>query len=314
MTIMLSVSALTKVYRSGLGGCTASVEALRGMDLAVEEGELVGLLGPNGAGKSSLLLCAAGLLRPDSGRVAWFGRTDWPGGKPPGIAYAPERSMYHRFLTARETLEFCATLHELSAGDRTRRVDEVLELVDLAAHAGKRVSQMSRGMVQRLGIAQALIGRPRLLLLDETLSGLDPVAGRDVRVLLRALRDGGTTIILSSHDLLALEHIASRVVVMKDGRAHASFDPATLTGGRWLVLDTDAPALAFRLLGSRHAAAVRDNNEIHVPLGTNSPEDILSDCLSLGIEVRASRIRRDDLEQRFFDLISQPSRVAEGDS
>jgi ABC-2 type transport system ATP-binding protein len=314
MTMALSVSALTKAYRSGIIGCAGSVEALRGMDLAVEEGELLGLLGPNGAGKSTLLLCAAGLLKADSGSVSWFGHPERPGGRPPGIAYAPERSMYHRFLTVRETLEFCATLHELSAKDRTRRVDEALHRVDLSAHAGKRVSQLSRGMVQRLSIAQALIGRPRLLLLDETLSGLDPVGARDVRVLLRALRDEGTTILLSSHDLLALEHIASRVVVMKDGRAHATFDPATLTGGRWLVLLTDCPALAVRLLGARHAAAARDEDEVHIPLGTNSPEDILAECVALGIEVRASRVRRDDLEQRFFDLIEQPSRVAEADA
>jgi ABC-2 type transport system ATP-binding protein len=314
MTIALSVTALTKVYRSGIVGCAGNVEALRGMELAVEEGELLGLLGPNGAGKSTLLLCAAGLLKADSGNVSWFGSPDWPGGRPPGIAYAPERSMYHRFLTVRETLEFCATLHELSAKDRTRRVDEALERVDLVLHAGKRVSQLSRGMVQRLSIAQALIGRPRLLLLDETLSGLDPVGARDVRVLLRALRDEGTTILLSSHDLLALEHIASRVVVMKDGRSHATFDPATLTGGRWLVLVTEGPALAVRLLSARHAAAVRDGDEVHIPLGTKSPEDILADCVSLGIEVRASRVRRDDLEQRFFDLIEQPSRVAEADA
>ena len=314
MSVVLSVSGLTKRYRSGVAGCSASVDALQGMEMEVEEGELVGLLGPNGAGKSTLLFCAAGLLRPDSGRIAWFGTTSWPGGRPPGIAYAPERSMYHRFLSIRETLEFCATLHELSPPERTRRVNEALERVDLATQAGKRVSHLSRGMVQRLGIAQALIGQPRLLLLDETLSGLDPVAARDVRVLLRALRDDGTTIVLSSHDLLALEHLASRIVVMKDGRSHASFDPATLTGGRWLVLTTDVPGLAARLLGTRHSAVVQERDEIHVPLGTSSPEDILADCVALGIDVRASRMRRDDLEQRFFDLIERPSRVAEADA
>jgi ABC-2 type transport system ATP-binding protein len=222
--------------------------------------------------------------------------------------------MYHRFLSIRETLEFCATLHELSPPERTRRVNDALERVDLVAQAGKRVSQLSRGMVQRLGIAQALIGQPRLLLLDETLSGLDPIAARDVRLLLRTLRDDGTTIVLSSHDLLALEHLASRIVVMKDGRSHASFDPATLTGGRWLVLTTDVPGLAVRLLGTRHSAVVQERDEIHVPLGTSSPEDILADCVALGIDVRASRMRRDDLEQRFFDLIERPSRVAEADA
>lgn len=314
MTTALAVNGLRKTYRSGVAGCAGSVEALRGMDLDVAEGELVGLLGPNGAGKSTLLLCAAGLLRPDSGTVTWFGSPRWPSGRPPGIAYAPERSMYHRFLTVRETIEFCATLHELATSDRNRRVREALDRVGLAPHADKRVSQLSRGMVQRLGIAQALIGRPRLLLLDETLSGLDPLGAREIRALLRTLRDDGTTIVLSSHDLLALEHLASRVVVMKDGRCHASFDPGTLTGGRWLVLSTDAPPLAARLLGTRHPAAIEDGAEVRVPLGANSPEDVLADCVALGIEVRSSHIRRDDLEQRFFDLIEHPSRVAEADA
>jgi ABC-2 type transport system ATP-binding protein len=314
MTVALSIHGLTKTYRSGVAGCSANVDALRGVDLEVDEGELLGVLGPNGAGKSTLLLCIAGLLKPDGGIIAWFGCERWPGGRPPGLAYAPERSMYHRFLSVRETLEFCATLHELAPAERSRRVADAIERVDLTAHAAKRISQLSRGMTQRLGIAQALIGQPRLLLLDETLSGLDPVAARDVRVLLRSLRDEGTTILLSSHDMLALEHLASRVVVMKDGRSHASFDPATLTGGRWIVLTTESPALAVRLLGSRHAAAVRDENEIHIPLGTNSPEDILADCVALGVEVRASKVRRDDLEQRFFDLIERPSRVAEADA
>ena len=314
MSVVLSIRGLTKSYRSGVAGCSARVDALQGMDMDVDEGELIGLLGPNGAGKSTLLLCGAGLLKPDDGRIEWFGMASWPGGRPPGIAYAPERSMYHRFLTVRETLEFCATLHELAAGERNRRVSDALERVDLAAHAGKRISQLSRGMVQRLGIAQTLIGQPRLLLLDETLAGLDPISARDVRVLLRALRDDGTTIVLSSHDMLALEHLASRIVVMKDGRSQASFDPATLTGGRWLVLTTDAPGLALRLLGARHSAVVQEVDEIHVPLGANSPEDILADCVALGIDVRASRIRRDDLEQRFFDVIQRPSRVAEADA
>ena len=314
MTIALEANALTKTYRSGIAGCAANVAALRGMDLTVNEGELVGLLGPNGAGKSTLLLCAAGLLRPDTGSVTWFGSAHWPGGRPPGIAYAPERSMYHRFLTVRETLEFCATLHELAPSARTQRVNDALERVELGPQAGKRVSQLSRGMVQRLGIAQALIGHPRLLLLDETLSGLDPVAARDARVLLRSLRDEGMTIVLSSHDMLGLEHLASRIVVMKEGQAHATFDPATLSGGRWLVLTTDAPALAVRLLGTRHAAALRDGDDVHVPLGQSSPEDVLADCVDLGVTVRASRIRRDDLEQRFFDLFEQPSRVAEGNA
>ena len=311
MSAVLSASHVVKRYRAGVAHWGASIEALRGMDLELAHGELLGLLGPNGAGKSTFLLCAAGLLRPDSGTVSWFGSSRSPFGRPPGVAYVPERSLYPRFLSVREALEFYATLHELSGVERGERVRAALDRVGLIDHATKRVAHLSRGMVQRLGVAQAIIGRPRLLLLDETLSGLDPVGAREMRDLLRGLRDEGVTIVLSSHDMLSLEHLASRIVVMKDGRAHAAINPSEFTGKRTLVLTVDAPSLAARRLQARRPAVTLFGDELHVPLGNDSPEDVLAECLAVGVGVRSSSIRRDDLEQRFFDLIDRPSRVAE---
>ena len=311
MSEVLSASGLVKRYRAGVAPWGASIEALRGMDLVLGEGELLGLLGPNGAGKSTFLLCAAGLLRPDSGILSWFGSSRSPFGRPPGVAYVPERSLYPRFLSVREALEFYATLHELSGSERADRVRAALDRVGLAEHADKRVAHLSRGMVQRLGVAQAIIGRPRLLLLDETLSGLDPVGAREMRELLAGLREEGISIILSSHDLLSIEHVASRIVVMKDGRAHAAIDPAEFTGERMLVLTVDAPPLAARRLQLRRPGALLKGEELHVPLGADSPEDVLAECLAAGVGVRSSVVRRDDLEQRFFDLIERPTRVAE---
>ena len=311
MSIVLSASRLVKRYRAGVAQWGASIEALRGMDLELAHGELLGLLGPNGAGKSTFLLCAAGLLRPDSGTLSWFGSSRAPFGRPPGVAYVPERSLYPRFLSVREALEFYATLHELSGTERAERVRAALDRVGLAEHSNKRIAHLSRGMVQRLGVAQAVIGRPRLLLMDETLSGLDPVGAREMRELLRGLRDEGVTIILSSHDMLSLEHLASRIDVMKDGQAHAAIDPSGFTGERTLVLTVDAPPLAARRLQTRRPSATLQGDELHIPLGSDSPEDVLAECLAVGVGVRASAIRRDDLEQRFFDLIDRPSRVAE---
>ena len=311
MSVVLSATGVFKRYRAGVAQWGASIEALRGMDLEARHGELVGLLGPNGAGKSTFMLCAAGLLRPDSGTLSWFGSSRSPFGRPPGVAYVPERSLYPRFLSVREALEFYATLHELSGTERAERVRSALDRVGLGEHATKRVAHLSRGMVQRLGVAQAIIGRPRLLLLDETLSGLDPVGAREMRELLRGLREEGVTIILSSHDLLSLEHLASRIVVMKDGRAHAAINPADITGGRTLVLTVDAPRIAASRLQSRRPTATLLGEELHIPLDGDSPEDVLAECLAVGVGVRSSVIRRDDLEQRFFDLIDRPSRVAE---
>ncbi|NUQ20845.1 MAG: ABC transporter ATP-binding protein [Gemmatimonadaceae bacterium] len=311
MTAVLRARALVKLYYAGFGSAKCSIEALRGIDLEVGEGELLGLLGPNGAGKSTFLLCAAGLQKPDSGTLEWFGTARWALGRPAGVAYVPERSFYHRFLTVREALEFYATLHELPGRERAARVAAVLDRVGMSEHAGKRISQLSRGMLQRLGVAQAIIGRPRLVLLDETLSGLDPVGARAVRELLRSLRDQGVTILLSSHDLLSLEHLASRIAVINAGRVHATLDPAAFTGARWLVLTVDAAPLAVRLIRSRRPTTRVDGDELHVPLDAASPEEVIADCHALGITVRASRIRRDDLEHRFFELIERPARVAE---
>ena len=314
MSAILSANGLFKRYRAGVAPWGASIEALRGMHLELAPGELLGLLGPNGAGKTTFLLCAAGLLRPDSGIVSWFGSARSPFGRPPGVAYVPERSLYPRFLNVREALEFYATLHELSGPERAERVRAALDRVGLAEHATKRVAHLSRGMVQRLGVAQAIVGRPRLLLLDETLSGLDPVGAREMRELLSGLRDEGVGIILSSHDLLSLEHLASRIVVMKNGRAEAAIDPGEFTGARTLVLVVDAPPVAARRLQTRRPDALLRGEELHVPLGGDSPEDVLAECLAAGIGVRSSVVRRDDLEQRFFDLIDRPSRVAEPNS
>lgn len=228
MSAALAFRDVTRSYSSGLPGAISTVEALRGVTLAVAQGECLGLLGPNGAGKSTLLLCGAGLLRPDAGSISWFGASDVRGGRPPGIAYVPDRSVYHRFLTVREALELYATLHELSGPERGACVAEAIARVQLDDHADKRIAQLSRGMLQRLGIAQALLGRARLILLDETLSGIDPVSARDIRSLLARLRSDGVTVVLSSHDLPSLERLATRVAVMVGGRISAIVDPIDL--------------------------------------------------------------------------------------
>lgn len=229
MTSVLQLQGLTKSYRLGSRFRPSSVPALRGVDLDVHAGEIVGLLGPNGAGKSTLLLCIAGLLQQDAGTVAWFGETLARNAAPRGVAYSPERAAYYPFLTVRETLDYFGSLHDLPLAARRSRVGEVIEQVQLEPHVNKRVTQLSRGMIQRLGIAQALVGAPRALLLDETLSGLDPVANRDMRLLLGELSKAGIVIVLSSHDMAALEVVATRIVILTGGRVSSDFPTSELT-------------------------------------------------------------------------------------
>lgn len=229
MKSILQVQGLTKAYRLGSRFRSNSIPVLRGVDLNVQAGEIVGLLGPNGAGKSTLLLCIAGLLQQDAGSVAWFGEPLVRNAVPRGVAYSPDRSAYYPFLTVRETLDYYGSLHDLPLASRRSRVGEVIEQVQLEPHVNKRVRQLSRGMIQRLGIAQALVGSPRVLLLDETLSGLDPVANRDMRLLLGELSRAGIAIVLSSHDMAALEVVTTRIVILAGGRVSRDFPTAELT-------------------------------------------------------------------------------------
>lgn len=224
MTFVLSLRALTKRFRCGLAPWAGSIDVLREIDLDVAEGELVAIVAPGGAGKSTLLLCSAGLLVPDSGTVAWFGSPRWPAGRPPGIAYVPNRCPWHRFLTVREALELYATLGELAGRDRGRRVWEALERVGLDAHGDETIARLSVAMRRRLSVAQALIGRPRLVLLDQTFDGLDDATAGDLRAVLGAMRGQGVAMLVATAESCTAEG-ASRALALASGRL-APFAPA----------------------------------------------------------------------------------------
>lgn len=275
--------------------------ALQGISLSLAPSSFIGLLGPNGAGKTTLLRCAAGLLRPDRGEIAWFGRV-MPTRLPRGVAFVADTPAYYAFFTVREAVEYYAALHDVPPTERGAAASRVLEAVAMAAHADKRVGELSRGMTQRLGLAQALAGRPKLLLLDETLAGLDPVTRRVVCELLRGLVRDGSSIVLSTHDVAALEQVADRVIVQQNGRFIHEVDPRTLTWARWLVLDVDDPAGAAGALAELRPW-VRDR-ALCVPLDGRSPESLLAAVRAAGVVPRASRVETDDLEARYLAAIS----------
>jgi len=194
------------------------VPALRDISLDVEMGEIVGLVGRPGAGKSTLLLCLAGLLRPDDGSISWFGEPVTGHHVPPGLAYVPQRAGYYSFLTVREALEYYATLHDLSSANRAAQVESALREVCLHVHATRRVSSLSASLLQRLGLAQSLIGAPRAILLDETLCGEGLLFDRDVVSLLTRLTRRGITIILAAPNPVELHRIAARIINIVEGR------------------------------------------------------------------------------------------------
>jgi ABC-type multidrug transport system ATPase subunit len=214
----LRVRGLTKTYLAGPRGRATTIPALREVNLDVEGGEIIGLVGQPGAGKSTFLLCLAGLLRSDHGTISWFGEQITAHHVPPGLAYVPQRAGYYSFLTVREALEYYATLHDLSSANRATQVDAALREVSLHLHATRRVSHLSASMLQRLGLAQALIGSPRAILLDETLWGQGLLFDRDIVSLLSRLARRGVTIIISAPNAVELHRVANRVVTMAEGR------------------------------------------------------------------------------------------------
>ena len=216
MPVAVAIAGVIKRYRAGIAGCGGEVQALRGVDLAIAEGEMLGILGPSGAGKSTLLLCIAGLLRPDEGTITWFERRRSAPMPPPGIAYTPERTVHYSFLTVRESLEYYATLQDIPGA--RGRIEDAMHASALAGLAHRRVALLSRGMRQRLDIARALLSSPRLLLLDEPLADLDPAARRTSREIIRALAGRGVTLVVATRERFALEGLATRIVTLVGGR------------------------------------------------------------------------------------------------
>ncbi len=214
---IISVVGLTKVFRDFWH--RARVRAVNDLDLRVESGEIFGLLGPNGSGKSTTIKIMLGLLHPTRGRVAIFDRPPDDVAIKRRIGYLPEESYLYRFLNARETLEYYATLFQIGRRERKRRIEELLEMVGLRSAARRPVGEYSKGMARRIGLAQALINDPDLLILDEPTSGLDPIGAKLVKdIILRLGREFKKTILLSSHLLADVEEVCDRVTILFGGR------------------------------------------------------------------------------------------------
>jgi len=195
-----------------VGFLRRKVEILRGVDLIVNHNEVFGLLGPNGAGKTTTVKVALGLMRPSAGTVQLgvegLGR----------VGYLPENPYFYDYLSGRELLGFCARLFGLDAAARHERVEELLRDVSLVDAAGTHLRKYSKGMLQRIGIAQALINDPELVLLDEPMTGLDPVGRVEVKRIIERLHERGKTVMFNSHILSDVHELCSRIAIMRSGR------------------------------------------------------------------------------------------------
>jgi ABC-2 type transport system ATP-binding protein len=272
----LSVSSLHKRY--------GTTTALRDVTFGVGEGELVGLLGPNGAGKSTLTKIACGLVHPSAGSVTVCGAPAGAESARRSLGYLAELFRFPGWCSAGEVL----ILHQRLAGSAGAAPEraELLELVGLGGEAARRVDTMSKGMQQRLGLAQALIGSPRLLLLDEPTSALDPAGRRTVRELLVELRRRGVSVLLNTHLLSEVEHVCDRVLILDHGSVVAAGAPEELTKARGVEVELASGSRVFE-------GATRDD----------APR-IVAELVAAGEDVFEVRVLRSTLEERYLEVVA----------
>jgi len=267
----------------GLAKRYGKVQALGGVDLEVEEGELVGLLGPNGAGKSTLVKIACGLIRPSAGK-AWVGGARAGSSKArQSLGYLAELFRFPGWMTADELLQ----LHQRLAGSAGGKAERqrLLELVALSDAHDRRVEGMSKGMQQRLGIAQALVGSPKLLLLDEPTSALDPVGRRTVRELLEELREQGVSVLLNSHLLSEVELVSDRVVILLGGKVVEQGATHALAHPRGIEIETEDGKQVFP--GAKREDAPR----------------LVSELVSAGKQIYGVRVLSSTLEEVYLEAV-----------
>jgi ABC-2 type transport system ATP-binding protein len=217
--VVVSVRGLTKVFKDFWNRPKA--RAVDGVDFEVRKGEIFGLLGPNGSGKSTTIKLLLGLLNPTKGHIEVFGHSPRHVQTKSRIGYLPEESYLYRYLNSRETLDFFGNLFHLDKRDRDNRAEQLLDMVGLGKTQTRAVGEFSKGMQRRIGLAQALINDPDLVILDEPTAGLDPIGCREVKDLIVALARRGKTVILSSHLLSDVEDVCDRVVIYYGGKIRA---------------------------------------------------------------------------------------------
>ncbi len=292
------------IFTSGLTKTYGAVTAVAGLSMSVPRGEVFGFLGPNGAGKTTAVKLLLGLARPTAGNA-------WVLGAPAGdtatrrrIGYLPELFRYQSWLSAYEVLQLHCDLGQIPGSRAKAEVERALVTVGLAERAHDRVGTFSKGMQQRLGLGVALLGSPEVVFLDEPTSALDPVGRRDVRDVIRHLRDGGATVFLNSHLLSEVEMVCDRVAVVHHGTVIASGPLATLLSDSGVRLKVEGlePAGLEKL--ARFGALQEDGDWLWVEgITVDGVPDLVAEIVTLGGRVYAVEPRHQSLEDRFIQLL-----------
>jgi len=301
MQAQVRAEALSKTYRVGF--FARRVRAVEDLSFEVRAGEIFGLLGPNGAGKTTALKMLLGFVKPTSGHAFIAGQRVGTVASRRELGYLPENPALYEFLRGDEYLVFAGRLCGLSRADARKRTAEMLERVGLAGRADRPIRKFSKGMVQRLALAQALVGDPRIAILDEPMSGLDPIGRKDVRDLILQLRDEGRTVLFSTHILSDVEAICDRVGILVEGRLTDCGALADLVapGARAveLVVENVPPDLVARLQQDGTRVLQRDRATVLTFRDEGRARAALSAAVSSGATIVSLTPHRRSLEELF---------------
>jgi ABC-2 type transport system ATP-binding protein len=315
----IRTESLTKHYTVGFWRPRPYL-ALDGLTMQVGQGEVFGFLGPNGAGKTTTLKLLLQLIFPTSGRAEILGKAPGDIGVKRRIGYLPEQPYFYDYLTAQELLEYFAALFGYAPAERRRRAAALLDEVGIGAERRLQLRKFSKGMLQRVGIAQAVINDPEIVFLDEPMSGLDPLGRREIRHLILRLRERGCTVFFSSHVLADAEALCSRVAILVNGRLATTgslSDILALQVRGWeLVVGGLSDAVLEKARGLGHVTRVTTLGESRYALElppTPPPERILADLVAQGAQLVSLNPLRDTLEDVFVRQVSAapPSRGLE---
>ncbi|MEN3340334.1 MAG: type transport system ATP-binding protein [Acidobacteriota bacterium] len=312
------MEALTKDYAVGFWR-RRPYRALDDLTLDIETGEVFGFLGPNGAGKTTTLKLLMQLIYPTAGRAEILGRPVGDVGMRTRIGYLPENPYFYDYLTAEELLHYFGRLFGYAAADRRTRVNALLDRVGIGAERRLQLRKFSKGMLQRVGIAQALLNDPEVIFLDEPMSGLDPLGRREVRALILELRDQGRTVFFSSHILADAEALCGRVAVVAAGRLAASGRLSDLLAfqlrGWEMVVAGLTPEMLARVAPrvSRVTEISAGRYMLELPKD-QQPERLLPDLSAAGASLISINPVRDSLEDFFVQRVAAVGQGARGDA
>ena len=307
---LLRLESLRKTYRDPM--TLRPFMAVRDVTLELERGEIFGLLGSNGAGKTTTIKMLLGLVRPSGGSVLIDGREPSDPDSRRKLGYLPENPCFYDHLTPIEYLDLSGALFGIARQVRQRRASDLLERLGLASHAKKPLRKFSKGMTQRVGLAQALINEPTLLVLDEPMSGLDPIGRAEVKALLREQRARGVTVLMSSHVLAETESICNRVGILKNGAlAEVGAVSALLASGvrEWEIAVDRLPDAAVATLHEAGHATERIGARTLVRVADGEAlQRVLRTLVDSGVFIHSVEARRETLEEHFVRVLGRPER------